>query len=176
MSPAIIATAVALPVILVVALIVAAVVLQRTAPSQPVPLSVVPAPDAESEQCASVVSALPDTLGDLERAELLDPAPVGAAAWRLAASLDDPVVLRCGLDRPLEFDRAAALQIINGVEWFEASGAPLGIDSSTWYAVDRGIYIALTVPNGSGPTPLQVVSDTIADVLPPQPIDPAPIN
>lgn len=175
-SPGMIATAVSLPAALIVALIVAAVVMQRSSPAEPVAITTVPAPDAQSSECASLMDVLPEQLGDLKRAELLEPAPEGAAAWRDPAILGEPVVLRCGLERPLEFDRASALQIVNGVNWFEISGESMGLESSTWYAVDRGIYVAVTIPNGSGPTPIQVLSNTVSDAVAKQPIDPAPIN
>lgn len=55
------------------------------------------------------------------------------------------------------------------------SGAAEGIDASTWFVVDRPVYVALTVPNGSGPTPLQTVSAAVTQSLPQQPIDPAPV-
>jgi hypothetical protein len=45
---------------------------------------------------------------------------------------------------------------------------------STWFAVDRAVYVALTLPSGSGPTPIQTLSDTIAAKLPATPIDPGP--
>ena len=45
---------------------------------------------------------------------------------------------------------------------------------STWFAVDRPVYIALTLPQGSGPTPIQEISDVIAKSLPAKAIDPAP--
>ncbi|WP_149359089.1 DUF3515 domain-containing protein [Lolliginicoccus suaedae] len=175
-SPGLIATAVSLPAALIVALIAAAVIMQRSSPAEPVAITTVPAPDAESSECSSLMDALPEQLGDLKRAELLDPAPVGAAAWRDPAIVSEPVVLRCGLERPLEFDRASALQMVNGVDWFEISGESMGLDSSTWYAVDRGVYVAVTIPSGSGPTPIQVLSNTVTDALGKQPIDPAPIN
>jgi len=62
------------------------------------------------------------------------------------------------------------------VQWFEVSGADSGIDASTWYTVDRPVYVALTVPGGSGPTPLQDASDAISASLPQTPLDPAPLQ
>ncbi|MET0196483.1 MAG: DUF3515 domain-containing protein, partial [Rhodococcus fascians] len=81
-----------------------------------------------------------------------------------------------GLPRPLGFDVASSLQVINGVQWFEVSGADSGLDASTWYTVDRPVYVALTVPGGSGPTPLQDASDAISSALPQTPLDPAPLE
>ncbi|MFD6859452.1 DUF3515 domain-containing protein [Rhodococcus sp. NPDC060090] len=173
-SPAVIATAVALPIALLTGIVVAAVMVSRNPVTSPVGLGPVPAPEAESSACTDLLAALPENIGDFARAELADPAPVGAAAWQAADASE--VVVRCGLERPAEFDQAAALQIIDGVQWFEVSGAEQGIDASTWYVVDRPVYVALTVPNGSGPTPLQDISAAVADVLPQQEIDPAPVE
>ncbi|MEV6323511.1 DUF3515 domain-containing protein [Nocardia sp. NPDC051787] len=172
-SPALIATAVALPVVLVVAVLVAAV-LARRAPveREPLVLGPVPAPAADGPACAALLPALPADLGEFGKSTLVEPAPPATRAWQRTDG-GDPIVLRCGLDRPLEFNRASPLQIVNGVQWFEARDQVA--KASTWFAVDRSTYIALTVPDGSGPTPLQEVSDTITATLPAQPIDPGPL-
>lgn len=172
-SPALIATAVALPVVLVVAVIVAAV-LARHAPveREPLVLGPVPAPAAEGPACAELLPALPANLGEYTKSTLVEPAPPATRAWQRTEG-GDAIVLRCGLDRPLEFNRASPLQIVDGVQWFEVRDQAAA--ASTWFAVDRGTYVALTVPDGSGPTPLQEVSDTITAHLPAQPIDPGPL-
>jgi hypothetical protein len=36
--------------------------------------------------------------------------------------------------------------------------------------------VALTLPQGSGPTPIQTISEVIAKSLPAKPIDPAPVR
>ncbi|TJZ81276.1 DUF3515 domain-containing protein [Rhodococcus oryzae] len=171
-SPALIAVAVALPVALVVGVLVAAVIAGRDPIREPVALGTVPAPAAESPECAALIAALPENLGDFERAELMDPAPVGAAAWQADDAKE--VVLRCGVDRPLEFNAASPLTVVDAVQWFEVPGEE-GLDASTWFAVDRGVYVALTVPHGSGPTPLQDASAAITGALEQQPLDPAPV-
>jgi hypothetical protein len=60
--------------------------------------------------------------------------------------------------------------MVNAVQWFELADQ----GSSTWFAVDRSVYIALTLPQGSGPTPIQEISDVIVKALPATAIDPAP--
>ena len=187
--PAVIATAIALPVALIVGIVVAGVLVSRSddaaqTDSGPVAVSgAVPAPQADSESCTALLATLPDSLGDYTRAELAEPAPAGAAAWRpgpdAQASRDggadaEPIVLRCGLDRPAEFRQGVGIQQVDSVQWFEVSGAEMGLESSTWYTVDRPVYLALTLPDDSGPTPIQELSTVIADALPEQPIDPAP--
>ncbi|MDJ0391960.1 DUF3515 domain-containing protein [Rhodococcus sp. G-MC3] len=174
--PAVIATAIALPVALLVGVIVAAVTVSGSGTRPPEALGPVDAPLADSSDCATLLAGLPAALGDYDAADLVDPAPIGARAWAPGDETSDPVVLRCGLPRPNGFDVASSLQVINGVQWFEVSGADSGIDASTWYAVDRAVYVALTVPNGSGPTPLQDASNAISATLPQTALDPAPLQ
>ncbi|MEV6275753.1 DUF3515 domain-containing protein [Nocardia sp. NPDC051832] len=171
--PALVAAAVALPVALVVGVLVAAVLAGRApVDREPLVLGPVPAPAADGPACTTLLPALPAKLGDYTHSQLVDPQPPGTRAWQLPEG-GDPIVLRCGLDRPLDFHRASVLQIVNGVQWFEARDQTA--KTSTWFAVDRETYVALTVPDGSGPTPLQEVSDTIKKALPEKPIDPGPI-
>ncbi|MEO3757205.1 DUF3515 domain-containing protein [Mycobacterium sp. B14F4] len=154
-----------------IAVLVVAVL--RRPGTQPVPIAAVPAPKATSAECEGLTAALPADLGDVPRAPLLDPAPAGAAAWR-AGDGDEPIILRCGLDRPAEFVVGAPLQAVDDVQWFRVADG--GGTRSTWYAVDRPVYVALTLPQDSGPTPIQQVSAAIATSLPARPPDPAPVN
>ena len=86
----------------IVAVLVVAVLRQTPTQQEPVPIATVPAPQAGSAECTALMAALPDHLGDYRRAPAAEPAPPGTAAWR-AESNTDPVILRCGLDRPLDF-------------------------------------------------------------------------
>jgi hypothetical protein len=151
----------------IVGVLVVAVVRQAPPGQQPVPIASVPAPKGDSAQCRTLLGALPEQLGDYHRAPAAPPAPAGAAAWTAG---DDRVILRCGLDRPSEFVVGSPLQVVNAVQWFELADQ----GRSTWFAVDRSVYIALTLPQGSGPTPIQEISDIIVKALPAKDIDPAP--
>ncbi|WP_406603534.1 DUF3515 domain-containing protein [Nocardia aurantia] len=172
-SPALIATAIALPVALVAAVLVLAVLARQNPAHGPLALGSVPAPAATGPACTTLLPALPATLGDYHHADLAEPAPPATVAWQSADG--DPIVLRCGLDRPQEFDKAAALQVVDNVTWFALRDPAANTSSGTYFAVDRGTYIALTLPDHAGPTPLQEISDTIAKVLPARPIDPGPL-
>lgn len=155
--------------------VILAVAATRQAPPPPVAVPAAPAPHASDGACRSLAGALPQRLGDYQRAALAQPAPEGAAAW-LAGSGGDPVVLRCGVDRPAEFVVGSPIQIVDRVQWFEVSpGQQSGGDAgrSTLYAVDRPVYVALTLPSGSGPTPIQQLSDVIDRTMPAVPINPA---
>lgn len=154
------------------ALAVVLIARQHESGQAPLRIGSVPAPHADDAACAALIAALPDQLGDYQRTPAADPAPVGTAAWR-ADTRTEPVIMRCGLDRPLDFVVGAPLQLVDEVSWFRVADAS-GDGRVTWFAVDRPVYIALTLPPGSGPTPIQELSEAITDTMPAQAIDPAP--
>jgi hypothetical protein len=150
--------------------ILAFAALRQAPPEQrPVAIASVPAPKADTAECRTLLDAAPQQLGDYHRAAAVDPAPAGAAAWTADG---EPVILRCGLDRPAEFVIGSPIQVVDAVQWFELADQ----GRSTWFAVDRPVYVALTLPQGSGPTPIQTISEVIAKSLPAKPIDPAPVR
>jgi Protein of unknown function (DUF3515) len=151
--------------------VILAIAATRHPPPQPVAIPAVPAPRAQDPACRAVLEALPQRLGDYQRAPIAQPVPPGAAAWR-AASGGEPVVLRCGLDRPADFAVGSPIQLVDRVQWFEVRQD----DRSTWYTVDRPVYAALTLPSGSGPTPIQQLSYLIDHTLPAVPISPSSPN
>jgi hypothetical protein len=137
--------------------------------SGPVALVPVPAPKAESDECKALVSGLPMQLVSngvtLPRRELASPAPAGALAW--GDKQHEPVVLRCGLDRPNALTPTSELRTVSDVTWLVVSEG----SASTWYVVDRPVYVALTVPSDAGTGPLQDISTTIRDTLAKGPVD-----
>lgn len=149
---------------------VLAVAATRRTPPAPVVIAAVPAPAAGAAECRALLATLPDTLGDYRRAETAQPTPAGAAAWRSDESGADPVIMRCGLDRPAEFVVGAPIQMVNQVQWFRIEDTEL--QRSTWLCVDRPVYVALTLPDGSGPSPIQTMSDVIERTMPAIPIRP----
>jgi hypothetical protein len=132
----------------------------------PLPLVSVPAPQAAAPQCATLIGAVPTELtsngAKLALRELANPAPPSTIAW----GSTDPVVLRCGLDQPPELTPTAQLRVIDGVQWLQVPGE----GTATWYAVDREVYVALTVPDNAGTGPLQEISTTIAAKLAARPL------
>jgi Protein of unknown function (DUF3515) len=161
----------------IIGILVVAALRQSRPAQQTVAIASVPAPKGDSAECRELLDALPEQLGDYRRAPAAEPAPPGAAAW---AGDGEPLILRCGLDRPAEFVVGSPLQVVDAVQWFRVGEAGAGNEPvadqgrSTWFAVDRPVYVALTLPQGSGPTPIQEISDVIAKSLPAKPIDPAP--
>ena len=156
--------------------VILAIAATRETPPHPVAVPAAPAPQAESAACRALMDALPQRLGDYRRAALEQPEPVGAAAWRTGRG-GDPVVLRCGLDRPAEFVVGSPIQVVDRVQWFQVRSDQQSAGDagrSTWYAVDRGVYVALTLPTGSGPTPIQRLSEMIEQRIAAAPINPGP--
>ena len=127
----------------------------------------VPAPSAGSADCVALLGKLPATLQSgptvLSKAVVAEPAPPAAVAWTDQRS--DPVVLRCGLDRPAELTPTTQTRAVNGVNWLPIDGP----EATTWYLVGRSVYVAVTVPATTGTGPLQEISDLIGKTLPPKP-------
>lgn len=162
-------------VVAVVALLAVVATREAKPVAQPVAIAAAPAPKADDPACRSLMAVLPDALGDYHRARAVDPVPVGAAAWQTGSG-GEPVILRCGLDRPADFVTSSPLQLVDDVQWFQAGSDTADAGRTTWITVDRPVYIALTLPDGSGPTPIQLISRAVAGAMKPTPLDPAPIR
>lgn len=159
--------AVALPVLLAVAVAVLGLVVKGAAAApdtRPLAIAPIDSPAADGPECTALLAALPAELdaGDqLAVRPLAEPAPAGVRAW---AATPRPVVLRCGLPRPAELGPASALLEVNGVRWLTLDD---GLGVVTHIAVDRPVYVALTTPSAIGGAPLQHISETVRQVLPP---------
>ncbi|OLM02248.1 hypothetical protein Ae406Ps2_2248 [Pseudonocardia sp. Ae406_Ps2] len=170
MSPPVV-VALALPLLLAVVVAGLAVWARLTTgpDTGPLELPARAAPQASSPSCEAVLRALPTGLpgdtGDLAPREIDPPVP-GARAW---VAEPEPVVLRCGTERPAELGPTSPLIVVNGVSWLPL-GTPQGALATTYAVVDRGVYLELSAPTETGPGPLQAVSDAVVDTLPPQPV------
>ena len=147
--------------------VVLAVAASLRTPPAPVAIAALPAAQAETPECQGLLATLPDQLGELRRAATAEPTPAGTAAWR---GDGEPVIMRCGLDRPAEFVVGAPIQMVDRVSWFRLADPDAG--RSTWVCVDRPVYVALTLPDGSGPTPIQTLSAVIERTMAAIPIRP----
>jgi hypothetical protein len=76
------------------------------------------------------------------------------------------------LERPDDFVVGAPLQVVDDVDWFRIGDE----GRSTWITVDRPVYIALTLPDGSGPSPIQLISTAVAKAMPAIPVNPGPVR
>ncbi|AWH92290.1 DUF3515 domain-containing protein [Dietzia lutea] len=142
------------------------------AASEPVAAVAIPAPAAGSEECAALVGQLPEMLGDAARVALVEPAPEGTAAYRMPDA--EPIIVRCGLPAPPTFTVGVGLQEVNGVQWFNEPDPDPAVTDSTWVAVDRPQYVAVTLPEGSGTGPIQDLSDALTAALEEVEPNPAP--
>lgn len=140
---------------------------QEAARQGPLALPDEPAPQAGSAECSALLGGMPQQLvvhgAPVPRRPLAQRVPA-ALAWGDAQH--DPVVARCGIDRPAELQPTSQLTDVSGVEWLQR---PAGA-STTWIVVDRPVRTALTVPNDAGTGPLQDVSDVVARTLPKRPV------
>jgi hypothetical protein len=137
---------------------------QPARPTGPLALVAVDAPDAGTPTCTSLANALPGELPSkgkqMKRLALAEPAPVAAAAW--AGDRGEPVVLRCGLGKPAELQPTASLREISKVNWLPVEGD----GATTWYTVDRPVYVAVTIPDDAGTGVVQELSETIEKAIP----------
>ena len=149
---------------------VLAIAATRHNAQHPVAVSPVPVPHAQDPACLTLLAAVPPQLGEYHRVDAPPPA-AGTVVWQHG---DAPVVLQCGLERPADFVVGSPIQLVDNVQWFTVGGQPSGAEthSSTWYTVDRPVYLALTLPPGSGPAPIQQLSEVIDRTIAAVPIDP----
>jgi hypothetical protein len=144
-----------------------------TGPSAPAapetdPIALVPvdAPDSGGSDCAALLAALPAELpaggGTLPARPLASPAPPGTRAW---AAAPRPVVLRCGLTRPVELTPTSVLLEVNGVRWLRLDDGVPDPMIVSYVAVDRPVYVVLTAPTDAGTGPLQAVADVVRQSL-----------
>ncbi len=175
-----VALAIALPLLL--ALVVAGIAItvrvrgldgNAPPPADTSPLAVAPvdAPQATDGRCITLLANLNGDLpaggGTLAQRALADPVPAGVRAW---AASPRPVVLRCGLPRPAELTPTSALLVVNGVDWLRLDdGVPDPVVVS-YVAVDRPVYVVVTIPPAVGSGPLQQVSDVVRTTLPATPV------
>lgn len=167
-GPAFLATAVALPVAVLACFVVFLVLAQQKQgdardAAAAGHLKSVAAPSAGDAACGTMLGALPADLDGYRRTG--DAEPAGFARWTRDKA--GAVEVRCGTDRPAELTATAKLQIINGVQWLQAtpSGAPAPDGGSYWTAVDHRPYVTLWVPDGAGTSAVQATSDAIREHL-----------
>jgi hypothetical protein len=137
---------------------------QRALRTGPLALPSVAAPKATTPQCSAVLAALPADLvmngAQVPRRELAAPAPPATVAWGDAGH--NPMTVRCGIEAPGELKPTAQLIGVSGVSWLRINGG----DVTSWVAVDRPVYVALTLPANAGTGPLQELSAVLASTLP----------
>ncbi|MGB3696230.1 MAG: DUF3515 domain-containing protein [Gordonia sp. (in: high G+C Gram-positive bacteria)] len=162
LSPALIATLIAIPVMVIAGFVTYAAMNYSASDRARVPVDSY-AVAADTSACKPFLDALPDTLGDFGDRS------VDGTTVRWTRPDSDPVVLRCGVERPAELAPTSALQVINPVQWFmtdtiEGSG-------QAYISVDHRPYVAVWVPAGAGNAPITDISALIEQHLERAPLD-----
>ena len=115
-----------------------------------------PTPEADAH-CPALMQALPLDLLD-EPSRLVDSDTPYAAAWG-----EPPVVLVCGVPQPAGLVPGEGLFTINGITWYVDQSDP---EATVWTAVDRAVYVSVTLPPDVDSAPVTALSDVLATTLP----------
>lgn len=163
LSPALIATLITIPVMVIVGFITYAALKSSQSSGTPVD-SYAAAESSVSADCAKFLAALPDSFEGFGTKSV----DGGTASWS-GPDGGDPVQVRCGVNRPSDLAPSSRLQTVNGVQWFitdtvEGRG-------QAYVCVDHRPYVALWVPASGGNASITDVSATIGKVLPAGPLD-----
>lgn len=112
--------------------------------------------------CESLGTDLPDVVSDAVRRDVADD-PAGIVAWG-----EPPVVLRCGVGLPPEYEPDAVLTELDGVAWLPIDG-----DGGDFYAtVDRDPIVEVAIPDAYDPAiVLSDVGPSILDHVPERELD-----
>jgi hypothetical protein len=132
------------------------------APSTAVVSVVAPTPSPDTiEPCAQVLAALPVQLDGNDPRQVHPYPDTGAAA---VAWGNPAIVLVCGVPRPpgLAVGSADNAFLVGPVNWFESGDAK----TTVFTAVDRAVYIQVTVPKSYQQPPLVTLANAIAQALP----------
>ncbi|SHG96710.1 DUF3515 domain-containing protein [Geodermatophilus nigrescens] len=121
------------------------------------PVEVPPATPEADANCPALMGSLPLDLLE-EPGRMVQSDTPYAAAWG-----EPPVVLVCGVDAPEGLVPGEGLFTINGVTWFVDQSDP---DATVWTAVDRAVYVEVTLPPDLDSAPVTALSGVIAGALP----------
>lgn len=101
---------------------------------------------SHSGECAELLSSLPVTIGGALARETT-PKELPAAAWG-----DPPIVLRCGVARPLALTPTSSLTTVDGVNWL-AEPLTNGVlfTSIPDEATNSPIFVSVSIPNDYAP-------------------------
>jgi hypothetical protein len=106
-----------------------------------------------ADACETLIDALPEVVSDAVRREV-EPTSDYAAAWG-----DPPVVLRCGVPLPPEYERDVQLLDVEGVGWFPVDG-----QGGTFFTVtEREPHVEVAVPDDYAPEAV-VLADLAAAI------------
>ncbi|ALG86905.1 hypothetical protein ACH46_14025 [Gordonia phthalatica] len=162
-SPALIATMITVPVLVIAGFIAFAALKYSGSDTPQTPIDSYATGGPGADRCAEFIAKLPAQLGDFNDKTIDDT----TVRWRKEGS--DPLVLKCGVQRPEKLEPTSALQVINPIQWFLTDSRD---DAGQAYvSVDHRPYIAVWVPLRAGNAPITDLSALIADNLTAAPLD-----
>ena len=167
---ALIATAVTLPIFLVVALLLGhASDIKSKSPTPTganvaLPAISVPAPPANAAAdapCTALLGNLPTQIAT--SAGTLPGRPADSTSAYVVAWGDPAIVLRCGVPRPtaLTVSSGALLLLVNGVNFLPVRSGKVTVFTS----VDRAEYVEVSVPTSYTQPPLGPIADAIGKAM-----------
>lgn len=132
----------------------------------PAPLAGLESAADANARCGDLMGNLPESFGTDPEYRRISTADTGlpadtTAAW--GAPGVEPVVLRCGVTPPENYEVGIRLNQINEIPWFEDTTLANGTTSSTWFALGRDTDIAVSVPQASGNSAVVTLGDAIAE-------------
>jgi Protein of unknown function (DUF3515) len=127
------------------------------------PVQVPPVTPEADAACPALMKTLPLELSGNQSRRVKSDTPY-AYAWG-----DPAIVLICGVERPAGFVTGAATIQINGVQFYVDTSDP---DTTVWTAVDRPVYVQISLPASVDSAPVTALTPQIAAALPFQ--DPRP--
>ncbi|WP_249933355.1 DUF3515 domain-containing protein [Blastococcus sp. CCUG 61487] len=144
--------------------------IEGTAPPQradlpPLPMEVPPVTPEADTHCPALMGGLPLELARQQSRPVQADSPF-AYAWG-----DPAVVLRCGVDRPAGWVVGSSAIQINGVQWYVDTSDP---ETTVWTAVDRPVYVEVSLPRGVDSAPVTELTTPLAQALPYQEPTPGP--
>lgn len=159
LRPALIATLVAIPAMVLAGFITYAAL----RPTVPVPIEDYPvAGDVVAADCDALIDALPEHFEGFGAKE------VDGDTVRWPADTGT-LTLRCGVERPADLNPSSSLQVVHPVQWFMTETEP--DRGQAFVCIDHRPYVALWVPVEAGNAPITDISGIIGTTLPRGPID-----
>ncbi len=120
--------------------------------------------EAKANKCEPFLGTLPPRFeGGYHREQVAD-APRGTAVYLNDDGLE-PIVIRCGVAMPKDYQPGATINQVNEVPWFEDASLAQGSTAGLWYAVGHEDVVALRMPGDSGNSVITQVSDAIAKTM-----------
>lgn len=163
LSPALIATLVTIPIMVLVGFIAFAA-LKTPDNAADTPIQSYAAESSAPADCAKFLAALPDRFTGFDAKQI-----EGAQASWGSTRAGGPLTVRCGVTRPAELTTSSALQEVFPVQWFLSDNIQGA--GQAFVAVDHRPYVAIWIPVDAGNAPISDVSAVIDRTLPRAPLD-----